>query len=95
MWNGRRYKLTLATGGLKNGQVICIEEKYAKAVARQYHMVPQAALAYGGIVVNECTKALATFEATIKVVKEGELGTNDSRGWIDEFIFALLKTLDP
>ncbi len=95
VWNGRRYKLTLATGGLKNGQVICIEEKYAKAVARQYHMVPQAALAYGGIVVNECTKALATFEATIRVVKEGELGTNDGRGWIDEFIFALLKTLDP
>jgi hypothetical protein len=95
VWNGRRYKLTLATGGLKNGQVICIEEKFAKSVARQYHMVPQAALAYGGIVVNECTKALATFEATVKVVKEGDLGTNDSRGWMDESVFSQLKTLDP
>jgi hypothetical protein len=60
-----------------------------------YHQIPQAALGYGGIVVNECTKALAPFVATVKVVKEGEYGTNDSRGWMDKTCFDELKTLDP
>jgi hypothetical protein len=58
-------------------------------------MHPQSALSYGGIIVNECNKALATFEATIKVVKEGDLGTNDSRGWADHSTFAMLNSLLP
>jgi hypothetical protein len=95
VWGGRRYVEVLGTGGLKNGQIIFVEQSWAKAVARQYHMHPQSALAYGGIIVNECSKALATFEATIKIVKEGDLGTNDSRGWMDEYVFAALKSLDP
>ena len=95
VYRGIRYKPTLATGGLKNGQIILVEEKYAKAVARMYHLIPQAALGYGGIIVNECSKALATFEATVKVVREGEFGTNDSRGWMDQSSFDLLQTLDP
>jgi hypothetical protein len=95
VWGGRRYVEVLGTGGLKNGQIIFVEQSWSKAIAHQYQMTPQAALAYGGIIVNECNKALTTIEATIKVVKEGDLGTNDSRGWMDEYVFTALKSLDP
>lgn len=94
LWNGRRYVQVLGTGGVKNGQFIYVEQTWSKAIAKQYHMHPQSALSYGGIIVNECDKALASFEATIKVVKEGDLGTNDSRGWMDESVFAMLKSLN-
>ncbi len=94
-WNGKRYVQVLGTGGIKNGQFIFAEQTWAKSIARQYHMHPQSALSYGGIIVNECNKALTTIEATIKVVAEGELGTNDSRGWMDKSVFSALKSLHP
>jgi hypothetical protein len=95
VWGGRRYVEVLGTGGIKNGQFIYVEQSWSKAIAKQYHMHPQSALSYGGIIVNECDKALETIEATIRIVKEGDLGTNDSRGWMDESVFAQLKSLNP
>lgn len=95
VWGGRRYVQVLGTGGIKNGQFIFAEQSWAKSIARQYHMHPQSALSYGGIIVNECDKALTTIEATIRVVKEGDLGTNDSRGWMDESVFSALRSLHP
>lgn len=93
LWNGRRYEEVLGTGGLKNGQIIFVEEKYSRAIARMYDMWPEAALAYGNMLVNECREAQITFEATVKVVKEGDLGTNDGSGFINKSIMDMLPAL--
>ena len=93
VWKGHRYLQVLGSGGVKNGQFIYVRQEWEKHLVRQYQKWPEAALAYGGIVTNECEKGLIEIEATVKIVKEGDLGTNDSRGWMAESIMRLMPTL--
>lgn len=92
-WDGQPYRLALATGSLKNGELVAVEEKYGRDLNRRFDATPEVALGYGGIVANECRLGLSTFEATVRVVAQGDLGTNDSRGWVDESVFAQLGAL--
>ncbi len=86
-WKGKRYRLVGATGGAKEGKFYFAEQKWEDKLARRYQRWPEAAIAYFGILVSECEKALIEVDATVKVVRDNELGTNDCRGWVTQSLF--------
>jgi hypothetical protein len=93
-WEGRRYAIAGGTGGAKDGKFYCVEQSSRPDFNRQYQNWAEAAIAYFGILVSECDKALIEKVVRIRIVNDGELGTNDSRPYFKAELFKELN-LDP
>jgi hypothetical protein len=98
VWEGVRYVCIGGTGGAKDGKFYFAEISYASAISKQYQNIAQAAIAYLGILVSECDKALVELVVRIKIVDDGDpdhhFGTNDSRAWFAEWIYRSLNLAD-
>ena len=89
--DGTRFKLAGASGSAKNGKFYAVEERYEKPIAQRFQFWPQAAITYFGILVSDCKVVIEEPDARILVVKDGNFGTNDCRGWMAESLFAKLR----
>ena len=88
----KKFCLVGASGSAKNGEFYAVDSSHEKQLARRFQHWPEAAVSYFGVLVSECRFGLISEpSASILVVRDGQLGTNDCRGWISERLFALLK----
>jgi len=85
-----RYKLVGASGSSKKGKFYFVDWDHADAIAKRFDKWPQAAMVYFGILVSPCKVVIEEPEATVLVVKDRVLGTNDCRGWIRQSLFTKL-----
>ena len=85
-----RYKLVGASGSSKKGKFYFVDYEHADAIAKRFQHWPQAAMVYFGILVSPCKVVIEEPEATVLVVKDRVLGTNDCRGWIRQSLFQKL-----
>jgi hypothetical protein len=85
-----RYKLVGASGSSKKGKFYFVDYEHADAIAKRFQNWPQAAMVYFGILVSPCKVVIEEPEATVLVVKDHVLGTNDCRGWIRQSLFTKL-----
>src|SRR6266704_3594274 len=67
-----------------------LDDEHADAIAKRFQNWPQAAMVYFGILVSPCKVVIEEPEATVLVVKDHVLGTNDCRGWIRHSLFTKL-----
>ncbi|MGC2743592.1 MAG: hypothetical protein WA672_10420 [Candidatus Angelobacter sp.] len=84
------YKLVGASGSSKDGKFYFVDADHTQALAERFHKWPQAAIVYFGILVSDCQALIEEPEATVLVVKDHVLGTNDCRGWISRRMFEKL-----
>jgi hypothetical protein len=91
LFEGKRYRLVGATGGAKDGKFYFCEQKWESPLKNQYQGWAEAAISYFGILVSECDKALIETTATVRVCRDGEFGTNDSRAWVSQSLFNKLE----
>lgn len=88
--NGIAYKMVGASGSAKNGKYYYCDAQHEPLIAKRFQQWPEAAITYFGILVSACKVVYATPEATVMVVKDLDLGTNDCRGWISKNLFEKL-----
>ena len=92
--DGVRYALIGASGSAKNGKYYAVEAGYERALAERFQHWPEAAMTYFGILVSPCQVRIEIPDCRVMVVEDGELGTNDCRGWIARSVFNRLKLPD-
>lgn len=86
--DGVKFALIGASGSAKNGKFYAVDQAHEKAIAARFEQWPEAAITYFGILVSSCGKGILDLtEATVIVVPDHELGTNDCRGWIRRSLF--------
>ncbi len=88
--NGIAYRMVGASGSAKNGKYYYCDAQHEPLIAKRFQQWPEAAITYFGILVSDCKVVHAEAEATVMVVKDLELGTNDCRGWIRKRTFEKL-----
>jgi hypothetical protein len=91
VWNGIHYKLVGASGSAKKGKFYFVDQERSRAIAERFQHWPQAAIVYFGILVSSCKVMMEQPEASVLVVADGKLGTNDCRGWIRRSLFLKLQ----
>ena len=89
--NNIHYKLVGASGSSKDGKFYFADAEHAPALAERFHNWPQAAIVYFGILVSPCQVVTEEPNATVLVVHDHVLGTNDCRGWIRRSLFDKLE----
>lgn len=89
--NNIHYKLVGASGSSKDGKFYFADAEHAPALAERFHNWPQAAIVYFGILVSPCQVVTEEPNATVQVVHDHVLGTNDCRGWIRRSLFDKLE----
>ena len=89
--DGVCYRMVGASGSAKNGKYYYCDAQHEPLIARRFQQWPEAAITYSGILVSSCKVVHAEPEATVMVVKDLDLGTNDCRGWIRESLFEKLS----
>ncbi|HET9182804.1 MAG TPA: hypothetical protein VFP59_11775, partial [Candidatus Angelobacter sp.] len=89
--NNIHYKLVGASGSSKDGKFYFADAEHAPALAERFHKWPQAAIVYFGILVSPCQVVIEEPDATVLVVPDHVLGTNDCRGWIRRSLFNKLS----
>ncbi len=89
--NGVTYVMFGSGGGLKDGKIMFVEERYAKALHERFQNWPEALLAYAGILTSDCVSVMTVDHCRVLVVPDNELGTNDCGGWIRESLYQLLS----
>lgn len=89
--NNIHYKLVGASGSSKDGKFYFADAQHAPALAERFHNWPQAAIVYFGILVSPCQVVTEQPNATVQVVPDHVLGTNDCRGWIRRSLFDKLE----
>jgi hypothetical protein len=87
VWDGTRYKLAGASGSANKGKYYFVDREYSGAIAERFQHWPQAAIVYFGILVSPCKVMMEEPESRVLVVPDGNLGTNDCRGWIRRSVF--------
>lgn len=85
------YHLTGATGSAKDGEFYLVDSNHSNAIAARFRFWPEAAIVYFGILVSACKVVIDEPDATVLVVKDHQLGTNDCRGWIRRRLFEKLQ----
>ena len=85
------YKLVGASGSSKDGKFYFVDKDHSQAIAERFQHWPQAAMVYFGILVSTCKVVIEEPEASVLVVEDHVLGTNDCRGWIRRSIFERLR----
>jgi hypothetical protein len=91
VWNGVHYKLVGASGSAKQGKFYFVGQEHSRAIAERFQHWPQAAIVYFGILVSSCKVMMEEPGASVLVVPDHQLGTNDSRGWIRRSLFERLQ----
>jgi hypothetical protein len=84
------FKLVGASGSSKDGMFYFVDARYSQAIAERFQLWPQAAVVYFGILVSTCKVLVQEPNATVLVVEDHVLGTNDCRGWIRQSLFQKL-----
>ena len=85
------YKLVGASGSSKDGKFYFVDTDHSQAIAERFQHWPQAAIVYFGILVSTCMVLIEEPEASVLVVEDHILGTNDCRGWIRRSLFSKLQ----
>ncbi len=85
-----RYQLVGASGSAKDGKFYFVDREHGAAIAERFQHWPQAAVVYFGILVSSCREVIEQPEASILVVEDRVLGTNDCRGWLRRSLFERL-----
>src|SRR5262249_11216624 len=75
----------------KVGKFSFTEQEHSPAIAERLQHWPQAAIVYFGILVSACKVVIEEPNATVLVVEDHVLGTNDCRGWIRRSLFSKLQ----
>jgi len=88
------YKLVGASGSSKDGKFYFVDKDHSQAIAERFQHWPQAAIVYFGILVSTCKVLIEEPEASVLVVEDHILGTNDCRGWIRRSLFSELQLPD-
>ncbi|HZQ17889.1 MAG TPA: hypothetical protein VFA90_04140 [Terriglobales bacterium] len=91
VWDGIHYKLVGASGSAKKGKFYFVDQEHSRAIAERFQHWPQAAIVYFGILVSSCKVMMGQPDASVLVVADGKLGTNDCRGWIRHSSFLKLQ----
>jgi hypothetical protein len=85
------YKLVGASGSSKDGKFYFVDREHSPAIAERFQHWPQAAIVYFGILVSTCKVVIEEPDASVLVVEDRVLGTNDCRGWIRRSLFDRLQ----
>ena len=88
--NGVHYKMVGASGSAKNGKYYFCDAAHEPLLAKRFEMWPEAAITYFGILVSALKVVREEADATVFVVPDLKLGTNDCRGWIRKSLFLKL-----
>ena len=88
------YKLVGASGSSKDGKFYFVDKDHSQAIAERFQHWPQAAIVYFGILVSACKVLIEEPDASVLVVEDHILGTNDCRGWIRRSLFSKLQLPD-
>jgi hypothetical protein len=88
------YKLVGASGSSKEGRFYFVDKDHSQAIAERFQRWPQAAIVYFGILVSACKMVIEEPNASVLVVEDHVLGTNDCRGWIRRSLFSKLGLPD-
>ena len=88
--NGVHYKMVGASGSAKNGKYYFCDAAHEPLLAKRFEMWPEAAITYFGILVSTLKVVREEADATVFVVPDLKLGTNDCRGWIRKSLFLKL-----
>lgn len=88
--NGVHYKMVGASGSAKNGKYYFCDAAHEPLLAKRFEMWPEAAITYFGILVSALKVVREEADATVFVVPDLTLGTNDCRGWIRRSLFLKL-----
>jgi len=90
-----KYALIGASGSAKNGKFYAVDKAHEKAIAERFAQWPEAAITYFGILVSSCGMGIIDLpKATLIVVPDHKLGTNDCRGWIRRSVFERFSLAD-
>ena len=87
---GVEYRLIGASGSAKNGRYYAVNKEFERTIADRFQQWPEAAVTYFGILVSPCKVRIEEPDATVLVVEDHSLGTNDCRGWIRRSLFERL-----
>jgi TraM recognition site of TraD and TraG len=85
--NGITYRMVGASGSAKNGKYYYCDIQHEPLIAKRFQQWPEAAITYFGILVSGCKVVHTEPKATVMVVRDLVLGTNDCRGWIRRSLF--------
>ncbi|MGH9571722.1 MAG: hypothetical protein ACRD4F_18930 [Candidatus Angelobacter sp.] len=85
------YRLVGASGSSKDGKFYFTDQDHSPAIAERFQHWPQAAIVYFGILVSACKVVIEEPNASVLVVEDHVLGTNDCRGWIRRSLFSKLQ----
>ena len=85
------YQLVGASGSSKDGKFYFVDREHAPAIAERFQHWPQAAIVYFGILVSSCKVVIEEPAASVLVVEDHVLGTNDCRGWLRRSLFERLQ----
>ena len=88
--HGVHYKMVGASGSAKNGKYYFADATHEPELAKRFEMWPEAAITYFGILVSNLKVVRKEADATVIVVPDRKLGTNDCRGWIRRSLFLKL-----
>ena len=88
------YRLIGASGSAKNGRYYAVNKEFERTIADRFQQWPEAAVTYFGILVSPCKVRIEEPDATVLVVEDHSLGTNDCRGWIRRSLFERLGLPD-
>ncbi|MFN7995364.1 MAG: hypothetical protein U0Q18_17275 [Bryobacteraceae bacterium] len=91
---GVEYRLIGASGSAKNGRYYAVNKEFERTIADRFQQWPEAAVTYFGILVSPCKVRIEEPDATVLVVEDHSLGTNDCRGWIRRSLFERLGLPD-
>lgn len=91
MYQGVQYKLAGASGAAKDGRFYFVDTAHAKDIAERFQHWPEAAMVYFSILISDCRTVIEEPNATVLVVKDHILGTNDCRGWLRESLYRKLQ----
>lgn len=78
---GVEYRLIGASGSAKNGTYYAVNKEFERTISERFQQWPEAAVTYFGILVSPCKVRIEEPNATVLVVEDHSLGTNDCRGW--------------
>ena len=85
------YHLSGATNSAKEGEFDLVDSDHSNEIAARFQFWPEAAIVYFGILISACKVVIDEPEATVLVVQDHQLGTNDCRGWIRRRLFDRLQ----
>src|SRR5437660_784099 len=88
------YKLVGASGSSKDGKFYFVDKDHSQSIAERFQHWPQAAIVYFGILVSSSKVVIEKPDASVLVVEDHILGTNDCRGWIRRSLFSELQLPD-